>query len=109
MRDLDRGAVVEERPRDLREVLHVRTEHDRLAEDRRLEDVVASRVDQAAADEDRGRDLEELRELADGVEDDDVAARLGVDAQLAAARDVPAGARAPAARPRRTARACAAR
>ena len=107
--DLHRGAVVEEGPRDLGEVLHVRTKHDWLPEDRRLQDIVAASVDEAAADEDRGRDLEQLRQLADGVEDDDVAARLGVDAQLGAARDVPAAARGRAARPRRSARACAAR
>ena len=39
---LHRGVVGEKRLRDLGEVLHVRTEHDRLAEDRRLEDVVAA-------------------------------------------------------------------
>ena len=89
---LDGGAVVEERPRDLGEVLHVRTKHDWLPEHRRFQDIVASGVDEAAADEHHGRDLEQLRELADRVEDDDVVARLGIDAQLAAARDVPAGA-----------------
>ena len=68
---------------DLLEVLHVRPEHDRLAEDRRLEDVVAAVIDQAAADEHRGRQLIELRQLADRVEHDDVGARLGVDRQLA--------------------------
>ena len=52
---------------------------------------MASGVDEAAADEHRGGDLVELRELADGVENDDVVARLGVHAQLAAAGDVPAG------------------
>ena len=86
----------EERPRDLGEVVHVRTKDDWLPEHRRLQDIVASGVDEAAADEHHGRDLEELRELADRVEDDDVGARLGVDAQLGAPRDVPA--RAPASR-----------
>ena len=90
--DLDRRVVLDERPRDLREVLHVGPEHDRLAEHGRLEDVVSALVDQAAADEDRGRDLVELRELADGVEHDDVLARLGVDRQIAAARGLPSGA-----------------
>ena len=49
-------------------------------------------VDQAAADEHRGRDLVQLRQLADGVEHDDVLARLGVDRQLAPARDLPSAA-----------------
>ena len=78
-------AVGEERVGDLREVLHVRTEHDRLAVHRRLEDVVAAGRHEAAADEHRRRDLIELRELADRVEDHGVGARLGVDRQLAAA------------------------
>src|SRR5438270_203318 len=47
--DLDRRFVIEERRRDLGEILHVRPEHDRLAEDRRLEDVVPPLVDEAAA------------------------------------------------------------
>ena len=51
--DLHRRAVVEERAGDLGEVLHVRPEHDRLAVHGRLEDVVAARIDQAAADEHR--------------------------------------------------------
>ena len=46
-------------------------------------------VDEAAADEHRRGDLIELRQLADRVEHDDVGARLGVDRQLGAARDVP--------------------
>ena len=57
---------------NLGEVVHVRAEHDGLAEHRRLEDVVAAGVDQAAADEDHAGDLVEPRQLADGVEDDDV-------------------------------------
>ena len=48
---LDGAAVLEERAGDLGEVVHVRAEDDRLAEHRRLEDVVAAGVDQAAADE----------------------------------------------------------
>ena len=53
---LDRGAPAEERRGNLPEVLHVRAEHDRLAEHRRLEDVVPARRHEAAADEhDRGR------------------------------------------------------
>ena len=79
---LDGRVVGQERVGDLLEVLHVRAEHDRLAEDRRLEDVVAAVIDEAAADEDRGRQLIELRQLADRVEHDDVGARLGVDRQL---------------------------
>ena len=82
---LDGRAVAQERVGDLLEVLHVRPEHDRLAEDRRLEDVVAAVIDQAAADEHRGRQLIELRQLADRVEHDDVGARLGVDRQIASA------------------------
>ena len=39
-------------------------------------------IDQAAADEHRRRNLIDLRELADGVEHDDVGARLGVDRQI---------------------------
>ena len=83
---LNRRAVGEERVGDLLEVLHVRAEDDRLAEDRRLEDVVAAVIDQAAADEHRGGHLIELRQLADRVEHDDVGARLGVDRQLGAPR-----------------------
>ena len=48
---LDRRAVGDERGRDLREVLHVRPEDDRLAEHGRFEDVVAAGGDEAAADE----------------------------------------------------------
>ena len=49
---------------------------------------MAAVIDEAAADEHRGRDLIELRQLADRVEHDDVGARLGVDRQLGPARDV---------------------
>ena len=79
---LDRRVLRDERFGDLLEVVHVRPEHDRLAEHRRLEDVVPAGVDQAAADEHRRRNLIDLRELADRVEDDDVGARLGVDGQI---------------------------
>ena len=90
------GAVGEERVGDLLEVLHVRAEDDRLAEDRRLEDVVAAVIDEAAADEHGGGELIELRQLADRVEDDDVGARLGVDRQLGSPRrDEPGVARQP--------------
>ena len=82
---LDGGAVGQERLGDLGEVLHVRAEDDRLAVERRLEDVVSAGRHEAAADEDRRRDLIELRQLADRVEDHRVGARLGVDRQLAAA------------------------
>ena len=86
------GAVVEKRARNLGEVVHVRTKDNWLPEDRRFEDIVATSVDEAAADEDDCRDLEELGKLADGVEDDDVVARFGIDAELGPARDVPSGA-----------------
>ena len=42
--DLHRRVVGQERLGNLGEVLHVRPEDDRLAEDRRLEDVVAARA-----------------------------------------------------------------
>ena len=83
--------LAQKRLGDLREVLHVRAEDDRLAEHRRLEDVVAAVIDEAAADEHDGRHLIELRQLADRVEHDDVGARLGVDRQLGAARGDEAG------------------
>ena len=51
---------------------------------------MAAGIDEAAADEHHGRHLVELRELADGVEDHDVDARLGVDGELGAAGDAPA-------------------
>ena len=80
------GRVVgEERVGDLPEILHVGTEDDRLAEHGRLENIVAAVVHEAAADEDGGGELIELRQLADRVEHDDVGARLDVDGQLAAA------------------------
>ena len=85
-RHLHGRAVAQERVGDLLEVLHVRPEHDRLAEHRRLEDVVAAVIDEAAADEHRRRDLIELRQLADRIEHHHVGARLGVDRQLGAAR-----------------------
>ena len=71
---------------------------DRLAEDRRLEDVVAAVIDEAAADEHGRRELIELRQLADRVEHDDVGARLGVDRQLRS----PRRSRNPASRARRS-------
>ena len=74
----------------------------------RLEDVVASMVDEAAADEDRRRDLVELRQLANRVEHDDVGAWLGVDRQLGSPAGREARARARGARLRRTAPAGAA-
>ena len=43
---------------------------------------MAAVIDEAAADEHGGRQLIELRQLADRVEDDDVGARLGVDRQI---------------------------
>ena len=43
-------------------------------------------IHEAPADEHRGRHLIELRELTDGIEDDDLGARLGVDRQIGAAR-----------------------
>ena len=78
-------AVGEERLGDLGEVLHVRTEDDRLPEERRLEDVVSAGRHEAAADEHRRGDLIELRQLADRVEHDRIGARLGVDRQRRAA------------------------
>ena len=56
----------------------------------RLEDVVPALIDEAAADEDDGRDLKQVRQLADRVEDDDVGARLGVDGELGAPHDAQA-------------------
>ena len=61
-------------------------------------------IGQAAADEHGRRQLIELRQLADGVEDDDVGARLGIDRQLGPARWSQTPRRAPAARLLRTAR-----
>src|ERR1051325_2606867 len=61
---LDGRAVVEKRLGDLAEVLHVRPEDDRFAVERRLEDVVSASGNEAAADEHDGRNLIELRELA---------------------------------------------
>ena len=55
------SAAGEERLGNLAEVLHVRPEDDRLAEDGGLEDVVAAGVHQAAADEHDRRHLIELR------------------------------------------------
>ena len=93
---LNRGAVGEKRLGDLLEVLHVRPEDHRLAEDRRLEDVVPAVIGEAAADEHRRRHLIELRQLADRVEHHDVGARLGVDRQLRSPRrDEPGLAREP--------------
>ena len=67
---------------DLGEVGHRRTEHHRPPVHRRLEDVVAAGRHQAAADKGHRRQLIDLRQLADGVEHDDVGARIGVDGQL---------------------------
>src|SRR5687768_8406151 len=61
---LDRGLVAEKGRDDFREVRHVRTEHDRLAVYSRLEDVVSALIDQAAADEDDGRHLKQVRQFA---------------------------------------------
>ena len=106
---LHRRAVGDEGVGDLLEVLHVRAEDDRLAEHRRLQDVVSALVDQAPADEHRRRHLIELRQLAERVEHDDVGARLGVDRQLGTPRGRRTRPRATAARLRRTARPAAAR
>ena len=76
-------AVGDEGVGDLAEVLHVRAEHDRLAEHRRLEHVVAAGGHEAAADEHDRADLVDRGQLADRVEHDDVGARLGVDGELA--------------------------
>ena len=64
----------------------MRPEHDRLAEDRRLENVVAAMVGQAAADKHRCRELIELRELAQRVEHDDVGTRIGINRQIGSPR-----------------------
>ena len=96
-RHLHGGAAAQELGRDLGEVVHVRPEHDGLAEHRRLEDVVAAGVDQAAADEDHAGDLVEPRQLADGVEDDDVGVGRLIDGQAGAADDAEALPRRPAA------------
>ena len=71
----------EERLGDLGEVLHVRAEDDGLAVDRRLEDVVAADVHQAAADEHGRRHLVDLRQFANRIEDDDVGLDLLVDGE----------------------------
>src|SRR5207244_2534177 len=84
--DLNGGAVGEKFLGDLLEILHVRSEDDRFAEHRRLENVVSALVYQAAADEDGGRQLVDLRELADGVEHDDVGAWFRVYRQLGSPR-----------------------
>ena len=65
----------------------MRAEDDRLAENRRLENVVAAVVDEASADEHGGRQLIELRELAERVEHDDVGAGFRVDRQVGPPRD----------------------
>ena len=82
---LNRSAIGDERVRDLAEVLHVRTKDDRLAVNGRLEDVVSTRRNEAAADENGGGDLIELRQLANRVEDHRIRLRLRIDRQLAAA------------------------
>ena len=84
--DLNGSVLGDERLGDLLEVVHVRAEDDRLAEHRRLQDIVPAGVNQAAPDEDGGGDLIHLRQLADRVEHDDVRAGLGVYRQIRALR-----------------------
>ena len=62
---LDRRLVLQERRSDLGKIFHVRPEDERLAVHGRLENVVPARRDQTAADEDDGRDLEQVRELSE--------------------------------------------
>src|SRR5690606_6854920 len=79
---LNGRVLAEELGGNLREVVHVRAEDDRLAVDGRLQDVVPALRDQAAADEDDRRNLQQVGQLADRVEHDDVSARLAVDEQV---------------------------
>ena len=72
---LNGRAAIEEQARRLREALHVRAEQDRPAGGGRLEDVVPAGGHQAPPDEDARRGLEQVRQLADGVEDDHVGFR----------------------------------
>src|SRR4029453_11502799 len=69
--DLDGGAIAEKRFRNLAEVLHMWTEDDRLSVQGGFEDVVTAGRNKATADEDDSRDLIQLCELPDGVEDED--------------------------------------
>ena len=86
------GGIVEECPGNLGKILHIRAKYDWLAEDGGLQDIVASHVCEAAADEHDGRDLIELRQFADGVENDHIVARVGIDAQFGSSCHVPPGA-----------------
>ena len=57
--------------RDGREVFHVRAHDDRLAEIRRLQNVVTAAHRQRASHEDNISDVKEGRELADGIQQQD--------------------------------------
>ena len=72
---------------NFREVLHVGAKDDGFAVDGRLEDVVSALIDEAAAHKDDGRDLKDVRELANRIEDDDIRTRLRVDGQFGAPND----------------------
>ena len=76
---LDGGRVGHKGVGDFLEILHMRSEHNRLSEHRGLEDVVSAMVGQAAADEHSRRELVHLRELAKRVEHDNIRARIGID------------------------------
>src|SRR5262245_57042568 len=81
------GRVLREKAfRNLGEVVHVRPEDDRTSMNSRLEDVVAAQRHEAPADEDRGRDLIQLRKLTDRVKNHRVDLRLTVDWEIAATR-----------------------
>ena len=93
---------------DLGEVLHVRPEHDRLAEHRRLEDVVAARGDEAAADEHDGGHLVEVAS-SPMVSSTTTSARGSASMARSDRRATFQPSARPARPPRRTARDCAAR
>ena len=66
--DFDGGPGRAKILRDGLEVLHVRAHDDRLAEQRRLEDVVAAAYRQRAAHEDHVGQREQAAQFADGIE-----------------------------------------
>src|SRR5205823_680134 len=70
--DLNCGARFQEQTGDVAEVLHVRPERNGLAGECRLEQVVAAGGNEAAAYKDDVRQLEDSRQLADRVEQENL-------------------------------------
>ena len=62
--------------RDGREVFHVRTNDDRFAEIRRLQNVVAAALRQRSAHEDDIGDFKERGQFADGIQQQDSGQRI---------------------------------